>query len=170
MWKCVYRKRSIERGGMTRKTITDMLPRLDGRGQRRYDGRNAVSVTVSPPMRRRFSRPENSVGAVAPPAAAPGQVRSTQRPSLNATSSLSPSRKPGLHPKRLIWRLNFRSRPTLGESYARPFCGRSAVRACHSPPGGGLEIDRPWGIVPGNADLDFTGPCPLVALYWETAP
>ena len=58
MWKCVYRKRRNDR-----KTINDMLPRVDGRGQRRYDGRNAVSVTVSPPMRRRFSRPENSVGA-----------------------------------------------------------------------------------------------------------
>jgi hypothetical protein len=45
MWKCVYRKRRNDR-----KTITDMLPRLDGRGQRRYDGRNAVSVTVLPPL------------------------------------------------------------------------------------------------------------------------
>jgi len=42
----------------------------------------------------------------------------------------------------------------------------------HSPPAGGLEIDRPWVIVPGNADLDFTGPspCPLVALSRQTAP
>jgi hypothetical protein len=26
-----------------------------------------------------------------------------------------------------------------------------------------------WVTSPGNADLDFTGPCPLVASYWETA-
>jgi hypothetical protein len=32
-------------------------------------GGNAVSVTVSPPMQRRFSRSENSVGAVPPPVA-----------------------------------------------------------------------------------------------------
>jgi hypothetical protein len=30
-------------------------------------------------------------------------------------------------------------------------------------------LETAWGIVSGNADLDFTGPCPLVALYWETA-
>ena len=35
---------------------------------------NAVSVTVSPPMQRRFSRPENSIGAVRPSRAC-GQVR-----------------------------------------------------------------------------------------------
>jgi len=32
---------------------------------------NAVSVTVLPPMQRRFTRPENSVGAVRPPVAGP---------------------------------------------------------------------------------------------------
>jgi hypothetical protein len=120
MWKCIYRKRRNDR-----KTITDMLPRLDGRGQRRYDGRNAVSerchrqcAAVSV---RKIVSERSTAGR------GPGQVRSTQRPFLNATSSLSPSRKSGFHPKRLIWRLTFRSRPTLGESCARPFSGRSAV-------------------------------------------
>ena len=54
---------------------------------------HAVSVTVLPPLQRRFSLPENSVGAVSLPVADPRRVRSTQRPFLTATSSLSPSRK-----------------------------------------------------------------------------
>jgi hypothetical protein len=37
--------------------ITDML--AASIGQRRYDGRNAVSVTVLPPLERRYSRPGN---------------------------------------------------------------------------------------------------------------
>jgi hypothetical protein len=43
---------------------------------------------------RRFSRPENSIGAVRPAGRGPaGRCMSTQRPFLTATSSLSPSRE-----------------------------------------------------------------------------
>jgi len=77
-----------------------MLPRLDGRGQRRYDGRNAVSVTVSPPMRRRFSRPENSIGAVR--SLARGQFREHPAAALDRDPELVASRETGFHPNCLI--------------------------------------------------------------------
>jgi hypothetical protein len=64
---------------------------------------------------------------------------STRRPFLTATSSLLPSRKPGLHPNHLIGRLNFRSRPFAGDVFARAFIGHRLFPMA-APTGGAILI------------------------------
>jgi hypothetical protein len=65
---------------------------------------NAVSVTVSQRLQRRFQSSEIGVGAVPPPVRPAGRVVSTRRPFLTAISNLWLSGKTGFRPKRLIGR------------------------------------------------------------------